>query len=265
MSNIARLAGSALLLCALTACGGANNTVPVKQEAPPPGAAGAADSPAAAVAADQPPADPPTVERTRWSLRESRLASPPPDETDDVRLEFHGDRLSANSGCNLGSGTFRFEDDVLVVGPMATTRRACVGPAAAYEAAFFAFLSSRPHARLEADGDELVLESTAGANKGILRFRTQPMPSANAVEKFIYVASTRVPCTGVATTECLQVRATTSEPWRAFYGEIIGFTPERGIEYRLRVLEDPVPNPPADASSKRWYLDLVVEQKIVTP
>jgi heat shock protein HslJ len=264
MSNT-RLAGSALLLCVLTACGGADNTVPVKDEAPPPGAAGAANSLAAAVAADQPAADPATVERTRWSLRESQLASPPPDETDDVRLEFQGDRLSANSGCNLGSGTFRFEDDVLVVGPMATTRRACVGPAATYEAAFFAFLVSRPHARLEADGDELVLESAAGPSKGILRFRTQPMPSAHAVEKFIYVASTRVPCTGVATTECLQVRATTSEPWRAFYGEIIGFTPERGIEYRLRVLEDPVPDPPADASSKRWYLDLVVEQKIVTP
>ena len=33
MSNTARWAVSALLLCALTACGGADNTVPVKQEA----------------------------------------------------------------------------------------------------------------------------------------------------------------------------------------------------------------------------------------
>ncbi len=264
MSKVIRLAAPALWLCVLTACGGADNTKPVKQGTSTPAAA--AGSPAAAGSvADQSPADPPTVERTRWSLRESQLASPPPDETDSVRLEFQGDRLSANSGCNLGSATFRFEDDVLVVGPMAATRRACIGPAAAYEAAFFAFLVSRPHARLEADGDELVLESSEGGSKGLLRFATQPMPSANAVVKFIYVASTRVPCTGVATTECLQVRESTGEPWRAFHGEIIGFTPERGIEYRLRVLEDPVPNPPADASSKRWYLDLVVEQKVVTP
>jgi heat shock protein HslJ len=205
------------------------------------------------------------VERTRWSLSESQLASPPPEEITGVRLEFQGDRLSANSGCNLGSGTFRFEGDVLVLGAMATTRRACLGAAAAYEAAFFAFLGSRPHARLEGDGDELVLESSDGANAGSLRFRTQPMPSANAVEKFIYVASTRVPCAGVGTMECLQVRESTSAPWRAFHGEIIGFTPELGIEYRLRVLEDPMPNPPGDASSKRWYLDLVVEQRVVTP
>jgi hypothetical protein len=182
-----------------------------------------------------------------------------------VRIEFQGDRISANSGCNLGSSTFRFEADVLVVGPMATTRRACPGAAAAYEAAFFAFLGSRPHARFEADGDELVLESSDGPNAGSLRFRTQPMASANAVEKFIYVASTRVPCAGVGTMECLQVRESTSEPWRAFHGEIIGFAPELGIEYRLRVLEEPLPNLPADAASKRWYLDLVVEQRVVTP
>jgi hypothetical protein len=76
-----------------------------------------------------------------------------------------------------------------------------VGPAAAYEAAFFAFLNSRPHVRIEAEGDELVLEVAEGASKGMLRFGTQPMASPNAVQKFIYIASTRVPCTGVGTME----------------------------------------------------------------
>ena len=85
MSKVIRLAGPALWLCVLTACSGADNTKPVKQGIPTPAAAGPAS-------ANQSPVDPPTVERTRWSLRESQLASPPPDETDSVRLEFQGDR-----------------------------------------------------------------------------------------------------------------------------------------------------------------------------
>jgi heat shock protein HslJ len=263
MTTIVRFVAAAFVAALLTACGGADNTRPVNTSTGPTG-----PSPPAAAAAPAdgaPAAGPPAVERTRWSLRQSQLASPAPEETAGVRLEFQGDRLSASSGCNLASGKFRFEGDVLVLGPMATTRRACLGAAAAYEPSFFAFLGSRPRARLEQDGDELVLESSDGANAGTLRFQTQPMPSANALEKFIHVASTRVPCSGVGTIECLQVRESASEPWRAFHGEIIGFTPEPGIEYRLRVLEDPVPNPTADASSKRWYLDVVVEQRVVTP
>jgi hypothetical protein len=36
-----------------------------------------------------------------------------------------------------------------------------------------------------------------------------------------------------------------------------------GTEYRLRIWEDDVPKPPADGSSKRWLLDLVVEQRVI--
>jgi hypothetical protein len=63
--------------------------------------------------------------------------------------------------------------------------------------------------------------------------------------------------------ECLQIRENPTDPWQLYYGEITGFTHEPGIEYRLRILEDQVANPPAGASSKRWFLDLVVEQKVV--
>lgn len=44
---------------------------------------------------------------------------------------------------------------------------------------------------------------------------------------------------------CLQVRDSPDQPWRLQYGEIIGFTPEPGVEYRMRILEDTVENPPA--------------------
>ena len=62
---------------------------------------------------------------------------------------------------------------------------------------------------------------------------------------------------------CLQVRDSPDQPWRLQYGEIIGFTPEPGVEYRMRILEETGENPPADGSSKRWFLHLVVEQRDV--
>jgi len=205
----------------------------------------------------------PSLDRTRWSLIESGLAATAPDDKNRVQLEFTADRLSANSGCNTGTGGYRIENGTLILSPMAATKRACVGPGADYEAAFFAFLGAGPSIALD-NNDELVLASR-GADHGSLRFRAVPMPSANALQKFIYVASERMPCTGVAPKRCLQVRSTPDEPWQLYHDEIIGFEPQPGIEYRLRILEDSVPNPPADGPSKRWFLDMVVEQRVVKP
>src|SRR5262245_59116430 len=109
----------------------------------------ASDTPAAAPKSPGTPA--PSFDRTRWSLVESRLAVKPPDDKDTVRLEFTADRLSANSGCNIGNAGYRIEAGVLVLTPMAATQRACIGPAADYEPAFFAFLDSRPTVRLDRD------------------------------------------------------------------------------------------------------------------
>jgi heat shock protein HslJ len=196
--------------------------------------------------------------RTRWSLDVSQLPAPAPEDRSAVRLEFSADRLSAHSGCNTGVGSYRLEGDTLVLaGAMATTRRACFGPVAAFEPVFFDLLGSRP--TVQNDGGALLLESSQGS----LRFRRVPMPSESAVQKFVYVAAERAPCVGVAPKQCLQVRDTPDQPWRLHYDEIVGFTPEPGIEYRLRILEDTVANPPADGSAKRWFLDLVVEQRVV--
>lgn len=72
-----------------------------------------------------------------------------------------------------------------------------------------------------------------------------PEPSAAAVQKLVYVADERAPCTGETPMHCLQVRDSPDRPWRLHFGEIIRFTPEPGIESRLRILEDTVENPPA--------------------
>ncbi|MEJ2163102.1 MAG: DUF4377 domain-containing protein, partial [Robiginitalea sp.] len=81
-----------------------------------------------------------------------------------------------------------------------------------------------------------------------------------------WVNSYRVPCTGVAPMECLQVRKEGSDQWQFFYSNIIGFDYEPGYLYRIRVKEealDPA-EVPADASSIKYTL-VSVEEKVGDP
>ena len=96
-------------------------------------------------------------------------------------------------------------------------------------------------------------------------------------EIIVNVAGQRAPCTGVAPMLCLQVRTSPGAPWQLHYGdiegfefqpgapwqlhyfEIEGFNWQPGTEYVIRVREFNVPNPPADAPSKRWVLEEVLE------
>lgn len=89
-----------------------------------------------------------------------------------------------------------------------------------------------------------------------------PAGQGDVVEKVVYVASEVRPCTaGVARTTCLQVRETESQPWELHYFSYEGFEHKPGVEYRLRVRGTPVANPPADASSVRWSLIEILDQK----
>lgn len=87
-----------------------------------------------------------------------------------------------------------------------------------------------------------------------------PAPQAQGHEKIILVAATRVPCQGVAPMQCLQVRERADQPWQLVYSGIEGFEFHPGTEYRLRISEIPVDNPPADGSSIRWVLRDVLEE-----
>lgn len=70
----------------------------------------------------------------------------------------------------------------------------------------------------------------------------------------MFVAADQVDCQGVAPMRCLQVRYSPDEPWQLFYDGITGFTYEPGYTYELVVRVDPVENPPADHSSRRYDL-----------
>ncbi len=157
------------------------------------------------------------------------------------------------------SGAYRIEGAKIVAPQAVSTMMACLPDRQELDSALSMAITKNEGFRVE--GDSLFLKSAEGE----LRFTRELMASKDAATKFIYVAAEMKDCTGVAPMKCLQIRESKDEPWRLHYGGIIGFEPQPGIEYRLRIKEDRIAKPAADQSRIRWFLDLVVEQKIVDP
>ncbi|MDX3774776.1 META and DUF4377 domain-containing protein [Chromatiaceae bacterium AAb-1] len=183
-------------------------------------------------------------------------------EASDIRplsLNLQDDgRLSAFTGCNNAMGSYSVDKGKLSVSQLASTMMACSPDAMALEQDFSAFLQNAPEVQFE--GKTLTLTK----NDTTYLFNLRPEPG-EAVTKLVYIAAERKTCTGVALQQCLQIREHPEEDWQLYYGEIEGFEPEEGIAYRLRIKEYDIENPPADASSKKWVLDMVVEQEVVQP
>jgi heat shock protein HslJ len=175
---------------------------------------------------------------------------PPP----RVTLVIRKDRLAAGAGCNSANAPIENNGQRIKVGPLVTTMMACPAELSKLEKRYFGMLERDPSFTLAAD------TLTLASGGDTLTFTRAPGPGPGASRKLIQVAAERKDCVGVAPMKCLQVRAEQTDPWTLYYGEIVGFTPTPGVEYRLRVLEETVPNPAADASAKRWYLDQVIEQ-----
>lgn len=88
----------------------------------------------------------------------------------------------------------------------------------------------------------------------------EPAPTEGPEEITLFVGPVQVDCVGVAPQKCLLVREDPGQGYTMFYDQIEGFEFEKGYIYELRVLKEPVANPPADASSIRWVL-VSVEDK----
>ncbi|MDT8439028.1 MAG: DUF4377 domain-containing protein [Wenzhouxiangellaceae bacterium] len=90
-------------------------------------------------------------------------------------------------------------------------------------------------------------------------------PALAAAEEIWWINSHRAPCTGVGPMHCLLVhdRPEPFGPWRFHYDEIEGFDFRAGSLYRLRLeqIELPPEQVPADASSIRYRLLEVLEQR----
>lgn len=102
--------------------------------------------------------------------------------------------------------------------------------------------------------------ATPGTEASISPSAAPSVENADTDSYTLYVNSQEVDCVGVGPQKCLQIRRSESESWSFFYDTIEGFTFEPGFVYTLKVSEEEVENPPADASSKRIKLKEVLSK-----
>ena len=204
------------------------------------------------------------LQASRWELiKWPGHVIPHGDNGEPVILNFSNEkgqgRVSGRAWCNNFSAPYTIRGaDKLSIVQAVTTRMACPEHQMKFEADFLEKLQAVNNFKIT--GPLLTMQTLDGQT---LTFHTREKVGAAAKTKLVSVASEKAPCTaGVMKTTCYQIREDKKQPWQLWYGNINGFKPEPGIEYRLRILEEKIANPPADASSIKWTLDMIVEQEV---
>lgn len=193
-----------------------------------------------------------------------------------VQLDF-GDRISAYAGCNHLSGGYTVNGTSLSIGNMISTMIGCPQELALRDQVLGAALE-KPLTIRTRTSQQLVLVT---ANGDVLDFKGVPTAETRyggpGQTVFLEVGPELKPCThGVmANAQCLQVRPVhynehsikqpSSEAFSHFYGQIEGYQHEAGIRNVLRVKRYDIANPPADAPSQAYVLDMVVESENTRP
>ena len=269
-----------LLPLALAACSPSTPSGSADDTAPP---ASAGTTQAASTAAT----DAATLGRYHWQLSEATDPSGQriealfarPDKP--LQLDFADGRLSVGNACNRLGGGFHIEDDKLRVEPMVHTMMACADPAVtALDGAIDKRLHDQPALTLHADDDTPQLQLVTG-DGDTLKFTGQPTAETRyggeGETAFLEVAAQTVPCNHPAqpARQCLKVRerrydaqglvAGTPGEWHPLDQPIEGYDHRPGVRNVLRVKRYAVKNPPAEASSTAYVLDMVVESETVKP
>ena len=109
-----------------------------------------------------------------------------------------------------------------------------------------------------ADGSSLQYTWIRTLNK-----QQNPDYQPEAEEVVWIVGPELVDCVGVGPQKCMLIKENPEDDWQYFYSSIDGFDYEEGNVYVIRVLVEPVANPPADGSSLKYTLIEVIEQQPV--
>lgn len=196
-----------------------------------------------------------------------------------LQLDFPDGRISVSNACNRLGGSYRVEGGKLQVDAMMHTMMACPDPALmALDGAIDKHLHDDPALTLQTEGDtpHLTLVTASGDT---LQFNGQPTAEtrygSTGEREFLEVAAQTVPCNHplMPAQQCLKVRerhydaqgltAGTPGEWQPLNQDIEGYTHQPGVRNVLRVKRYTIQNPPADASSSAYVLDMVVESETV--
>jgi heat shock protein HslJ len=208
------------------------------------------------------------------------IAALKPDAKRPLQMDFSGGRVSVSGGCNRASGSYEHDAKRLSFGDMAQTLMACADTRLMeLDRAIGERLRGSLPARIEGGAEAPRLLLTAG-NGDQLSFEGVPTPATRyggeGSTVFFEVAPQRAPCSHplIPNMQCLQVRErryeanglpiTTDATWQPLYQDIEGYRHEPGVRNVLRVKKYAIKNPPADASSVAYVLDMVIESEIVS-
>lgn len=197
------------------------------------------------------------LDGTRWLLLHAQSSAHEPQFGLRVILQFNANHLSLRTGCGTTTAAYEIHAGVLQVGELTRAVHPCAEDHKRFDRALLTALSARPI--VKRSSNELFLET----NDARLRFAAEPGPSAKAAAETIEVAARRKACMGMVPTMCLQTRTAGTQLWQVFYGMMLDFDPQPGIQYQLRVLEEPVANPPADAPSTYTFVDALLSERRV--
>jgi len=196
-----------------------------------------------------------------------------------LQLDFADGRINVVNACNRIGGTYSLETGRLRVGRLASTMMACSDPSlASLDGAIIGRLERSPALALSfvIDAPSLVLTTGDGDR---LAFVGQPTAEtrygSEGARVFLEVAARTEPCSHplIRDKQCLRVREVrydgnglktgTPGDWQMLYQDIEGYTHEPGVRNVLRLKRYRIANPPADAPSQAYVLDMVVESELV--
>ncbi|MDR6602872.1 heat shock protein HslJ [Achromobacter deleyi] len=227
------------------------------------------------------PASPLTLPAYHWRLASASDASGKPIAAlqkgieHQLRLTFSDDALNIRGGCNAQFGGYTYKNGVLHVNNLASTMKACEQSLMQLDAEVNQRVKGDLRATLSGDTAEPALELVA-QDGSVLKFVGEPTPETlygSAGETmFLEVAAKKAECSHpmIPNYQCLMVRERryndagvqqpAQEKWHPLYQSIEGFEHKDGVRTVLRVKRYDWKNPPADAPSKVYVLDMVVEQ-----
>jgi len=194
-----------------------------------------------------------------------------------LQLDFDSRGLSVGNTCNRMHGGYSVASGKLEISRFASTMMACPDPKLmALDTAAGKYLNGTLAFSLDsaAEKPELALTTAQGDKLAFAGIPTAATRYGSAGETmFFEVASQTKPCNHplMPNAQCLYVRELhygangvregQPEPWQILGQNIEGYTHQQGVRNVLRVKRYKIANPPADASSVAYVLDMVVESE----
>jgi heat shock protein HslJ len=197
-----------------------------------------------------------------------------------LQLSFVKDRVAVSGGCNHVGAMYALKGERIEIKQFQTTLMACQDArlmqmdseiAQQLEgSATFAIEGQAPQPRL-------LLTTASGSKLGLSGEPTaQTRYGSAGATMFFEVDAQRRTCPHplMPKHQCLWVRERSYDAngvsqapgeWQFLYQDIEGYKHEAGVRNVVRVKKFDIKNPPADASSVAYVLDMVVESELVPP